>query len=75
MVDERGIGPHIRFGSKVLAADWRADEALWHVTVEDARAAATSSTARFLYLASGYYDYDEPHDAQLPGHRALRRRR
>ena len=24
-------------------------------------------TARFLYLASGYYDYDEPHDAELPG--------
>jgi cation diffusion facilitator CzcD-associated flavoprotein CzcO len=66
VVDERGIRPHIRFGSKVLAADWRAAEALWHVTVESARG-RTELTARFLYLASGYYDYDEPHDAYLPG--------
>ncbi len=66
VVDERGIQPHIRFGSKVLAADWRAGEALWHVTVEDARG-RHEQTARFLYLASGYYDYDEPHDAHLPG--------
>ena len=27
-------------------------------------------TARFLYLASGYYDYDDPHDAAAAGHRA-----
>ena len=66
VVEERGIHPHIRFGSRVLAADWRAGEALWHVTVEDARG-RHALTARFLYLASGYYDYDEPHDAHLPG--------
>ena len=65
VVDERGIGPHIRFGTSVLAADWRADEALWHVTVEDGNGAG-ELRARFLYLASGYYDYDEPHDAHLP---------
>src|SRR5687768_9719203 len=35
VVDERGIRPHIRFGSKVVAADWQASEALWTVTVED----------------------------------------
>ena len=66
VVDERGIRPHIRFGCKVLAADWRAAEALWHVTVADPQGARVL-TARFLYLASGYYDYDEPHDAHLPG--------
>lgn len=66
VVDERGIRAHIRFGSKVLAADWRAAEALWHVTVADA-AGEREVTARFLYLAAGYYDYDEPHDAHLPG--------
>ena len=66
VVAERGIAPHIRFGTKVLAADWRGDEARWHVTVEDAEG-RRELTARFLYLASGYYDYDDPHDAQLPG--------
>lgn len=63
---ERGIGRHIRFGTKVISADWRSREALWHLTVEDQNG-WHELTARFLYLASGYYDYDDPHDAQLPG--------
>jgi monooxygenase len=66
VVDQRGIAPHIRFGCRVLAADWRADAALWQVTVED-RQHRRQMAARFLYLASGYYDYDEPYDAGLPG--------
>jgi monooxygenase len=66
VVAERDIARHIRFGTKVIAADWRADEARWHVSVEDAHG-WHELTCRFLYLASGYYDYDEPHDADLPG--------
>ena len=66
VVVERGIDGHIRFGTKVLSADWRAAERRWHVTVEDAQG-WHALTCRFLYLASGYYDYDDPHDAALPG--------
>ena len=65
-VEEFAIAPHIRFGTKVIAADWRADEARWHVTLEDASGQRTV-TARWLHLATGYYDYDEPHEAHLPG--------
>lgn len=65
-VEDFGVAPHIRFGTRVLAADWRADEARWHVTAEhgDWR---FELRPRFLYLASGYYDYDQPHHADLPG--------
>ena len=66
IVAERGIDRHIRFGAKVISADWRGEQALWHVTVEDAQG-WHELTGRFLYLASGYYDYDDPHDAELPG--------
>ncbi|HYD24571.1 MAG TPA: NAD(P)/FAD-dependent oxidoreductase [Croceibacterium sp.] len=66
VVSERGIDRHIRFGTRVISADWRSDEALWQLTVEDAEG-CHRLTARFLYLASGYYDYDDPHDARLPG--------
>ena len=66
VVGERGVGRHIRFNSKVANADFRREEAQWHVTVEDAEG-RHELRARFLYLASGYYDYDEPHDAHLPG--------
>ncbi|HSQ96765.1 MAG TPA: NAD(P)/FAD-dependent oxidoreductase [Croceibacterium sp.] len=66
IVRERGIDKNIRFGTKVITADWRSDEAMWHLMVEDAQG-WHEVAARFLYLASGYYDYDNPHDAQLPG--------
>ncbi|HEY7805718.1 MAG TPA: NAD(P)/FAD-dependent oxidoreductase [Croceibacterium sp.] len=66
IVRERGIDRHIRFGTKVVAADWRPAEARWHLTIEDEHG-RRELRAQFLYLASGYYDYDDPHDAQLPG--------
>jgi len=66
VVAERDIGRHIRFGTTAISADWRSDEARWHVTVEDGEG-WHELTARFLYLASGYYDYDDPYDARLPG--------
>lgn len=66
IVRERGILEHIQFDTKVLSADWRAAEGLWHIALEDSQG-WREMTARFLYFASGYYDYDDPHDAQLPG--------
>ncbi len=62
IVDERGIRQHIRHGHKVVSADWRGDEACWHVTVELADGERKHLTASFLYLGSGYYDYDQPYD-------------
>ncbi len=62
IVDERGIRQHIRFGHKVVAADFREDEARWHVEMELEDGSTTHLTANFLYLGSGYYDYDEPYD-------------
>jgi cation diffusion facilitator CzcD-associated flavoprotein CzcO len=63
IVDERGIRRHIRFGQKVIAADFREDEARWHVELEQADGSRSRLTANFLYLGAGYYDYDEPYDA------------
>ncbi len=62
IVDQRGIRQHIRNGHKVLSADFRDDEARWHVEMELADGSTTRLTANFLYLGSGYYDYDEAYD-------------
>ena len=62
IVDERDIRRHIRFGHKVIAADWRETDARWHVTLETADGERKMLTANWLYLGSGYYDYDEPYD-------------
>jgi monooxygenase len=63
IVDERGIRQHITFDSKVLAADWDSAGACWRITVEDGSGARRVVTANWLYLGTGYYDYDEPYDA------------
>ncbi len=67
IVDERGIRERIRLGRKVVGADWSSAEACWTVTMEDESGATSTTTARWLYLGSGYYDYDEPYDAHFPG--------
>ena len=66
IVRERDILRHIRFDTRVQSADWDSEAGFWRITVED-NDGWHELTARFLYLASGYYDYDDPHDAQLPG--------
>jgi len=63
IVDDRGIREKIRFGHKVISADFREDEARWHVEMELSDGSRTHLTANFVYLGSGYYDYDEPYDA------------
>ncbi len=62
IVDERGIRQHIRLGHKVLAADFDSPSARWRVMVETQDGGRKQLTANWLYLGSGYYDYDEPFD-------------
>ena len=67
VVDERGIREHISFSSRVVSADWRQAEALWRITIENEDGSRRETSCRFLYLASGYYDYDEPYNPRFAG--------
>ena len=71
VADERGIRQHIRFGQEVLAADWDGATARWTVTTRQSDGTRATCTCNWLYFASGYYDYDNPHDAALPGMEAF----
>jgi len=64
---ERGVGRHIRFGQHVAGADWDSAAGLWRLAVSHPDGSTSQIAARFLYLGTGYYDYDNPHDAQIPG--------
>lgn len=66
VADKYAIRERIEPGTTVVAADWRADEARWRVTLETALG-REERTANFLYLASGYYDYDQPHEVRFDG--------
>ena len=64
---ETGVFEGIRFGQKITRADWSSADSLW--TVETAR--GQRFTAAFLYLASGYYDYDQGYRPTWPGEEAF----
>jgi cation diffusion facilitator CzcD-associated flavoprotein CzcO len=57
-----GIDKHIRFGCHVVRASWSSTDALW--TVETSQETYTCS---FLYVCSGYYNYDSGYVVDFPG--------
>lgn len=63
---ESGIDTHIRFGHRVVAADWSAATSTWRVKV------IAGETTRFfecsfLVMCSGYYSYDAGYTPELKG--------
>ena len=63
---ERGIDRRVRFGHRVVAAEWSSATARWTVTAETA-AGTVELTCRFLYFCSGYYRYEQGYEPALPG--------
>ena len=56
----------IRFSHKVVAAEWCSADARWVLTVDQGEVQKQISS-NFLFMCSGYYSYDQPYDAQIPG--------
>ncbi|MEY9843872.1 flavin-containing monooxygenase [Streptacidiphilus sp. MAP5-3] len=63
---EYGIDRKIRYGTRVVAADWSSAEARWTLTVRRGDQLSTL-TCDFLYTCAGYYDYDQGHAPDFPG--------
>ena len=65
---EYGVDRRIRFGHRVVSADWSSAESLWTVVAEvGASAERVTFTARWLFCASGYYRYDQGHTPVFEG--------
>ena len=63
---EYGVTDRIRFGTRVVGASWDSATARW--TVETTTAAGTRRyTCQFLFMCSGYYDYDRAYQPEFPG--------
>ena len=65
-VDEYRLRESIRFSHKVVAAEWCSADARWVLTVDQGEVQKQISS-NFLFMCSGYYSYDQPYDAQIPG--------
>lgn len=59
---ENGIDAQIRYGHRVLSADWSSADARWHVEVEQLDSGQRLRlTSRLLHLCSGYYRHAQGH--------------
>jgi cation diffusion facilitator CzcD-associated flavoprotein CzcO len=65
-VAEYDLAPHLRLCRKVRSADWSEEYRMWTLEVDGPDGVETR-TCTFLYLASGYYDYDGGHLPEFPG--------
>ena len=65
-VEEHRLAEHIRFGHKVLGADWSARNARWTVRVQHGDE-VDELTCRVLFSATGYYDYAAGHRPHFDG--------
>ena len=63
---KHGIYPNIRFGNHVRSADWDSATDIWTVHVSE-NGVEKTYRSRFVFFASGYYNYDEPYSPEFPG--------
>jgi monooxygenase len=64
---EAGIEEKIRFDRKVVHTSWSSAEARWTVSAESAAGEPETLTCDFLWMCSGYYDYDQGYTPEFPG--------
>ena len=65
-VAESGIDKHIRYGQKVVAADWSDAANRWTLRVER-NGEEVEIACNFLFACSGYYNYDEGYSPEFAG--------
>jgi len=61
-----GIDKHIRVNQKVVGADWSSTDERWTLRI-DSGGTPTELTCNFLFLCSGYYNYEQGYAPTFPG--------
>ena len=65
---EFGVDKAIRYSQRVRRASWSSDDARWTVEVETGpEKTPVQLTCNFLYLCTGYYDYESGYTPEWPG--------
>jgi monooxygenase len=65
--EEHGVDRLIRFGCKVLRASWRSDGARWILEATGPAGTSREIAADFLYVCTGYYEYEGGYMPGWPG--------
>jgi len=64
---EYGIDENIRYGHRVRAASWSSEHAKWTVESERGESESVQITCNFLFMCSGYYDYESGYTPDFEG--------
>lgn len=65
---EFGLDKEIRYNHRVKRASWSTDEAHWEIEAETGLERTLARfTCNFLYLCTGYYDYENGYTPAWPG--------
>lgn len=64
---ENAIENKIRYGHKVVAAEWHSDTANWTVTVQKSSGETVQIRCHWLMMCSGYYNYEEGFTPEFKG--------
>jgi cation diffusion facilitator CzcD-associated flavoprotein CzcO len=68
VIEENGIGPHIRYGHVITSAEWSSKDNLWTVVAErKADGAVRKFTCNFLWMCQGYYRMSQGYTPDWPG--------
>ncbi len=68
---ECGVTDRIRFGCHVTTASWSSEAATWTVAAQTSEG-ERRYTGNFLYLCTGYFDYDTSYQPEFAGRREFR---
>ena len=63
---DHGVTERTHFGQRVERLEWSSADARWTATTRT-RDGLVRHTARFVYLATGYYSYESGHLVDFPG--------
>jgi cation diffusion facilitator CzcD-associated flavoprotein CzcO len=68
VIEENGLGRHIRYRHKILSASWSRETSLWtvHAVKTDTNEPATFTT-NFLWMCQGYYRHSEGYTPEWKG--------
>ncbi len=69
---EHGVADRVRFGRRVIRADWDPGAARWRLGVNTADGGEETYHARFVIGCTGYYDYAAGYRPRFPGEETYR---
>ncbi|KAG6291387.1 hypothetical protein E4U09_003955 [Claviceps aff. purpurea] len=64
---QEGIDKNIKFNHRVNSVDWSSESSTWKFDITANASDPVSLQSRFVFLGTGYYDYNEPLKAHIPG--------